>query len=93
VLASTIVPVPVSEKLHDGIPGAVAVPVAVIGIVVALPNCPAAEPVIVTLPAQTAEKSPAIAVGFWLVIVHWSAVHVEGSGRVGDADSDVQAPT
>ena len=33
VSGSTIVPVPLSEKLHDGIPGRVAVPLAVIGTV------------------------------------------------------------
>src|SRR5713226_1279875 len=85
-----MLPVPFSEKLQAGSPGTVAEPAAVIGTVVPL-SCPDAEPLTVTLPAHSAEKSPASVVAVWLVTRHWRFVHDAALGSCV-SDCDVQVP-
>src|SRR5436309_15362289 len=85
-------PVPFSEKLQAGSPGTVAEPFAVIGTVVPplSGSCPDAEPLIVMLPAHSAEKSPASVV-VWLVTRHWKFVHDAALGSPV-SDCDVHVP-
>src|SRR3989442_14262401 len=93
VSLSSMFPVPFSEKLQAGSPGTVAEPLAVIGTVVPplSGSCPDAEPLIVMLPAHSAEKSPASVVAVWLVTRHWKFVHDAALGSP-ESDCDVHVP-
>ena len=88
---SSTVPLPVSVNGQFGIPGMLAVPVAVNVTAVPL-SVPDALPEIVRPPPHWPVNVPAMDVGVWLAIWYWKLPHVFGSGKVGAALADTYVP-
>jgi len=86
--------VPPSVKLQLPIPGSVAEPVTVSGIVVPL-SWPWPTPWIEIDPAQAAEKVPETAFAVCEVIAHWKFVQLLGSGSAPEPAGapDVHTPS
>src|SRR5262245_24125558 len=84
---SSIVPLPVSVNGQFGMPGMLAVPVAVNVTAVPL-SVPDALPEIVRPPPHFPVNVPEMDEDVWLVIWYWKLPHVFGSGKVGAALAD-----